>query len=189
MKGAFLVGPHTYLRPVEPEDAAVVAACTNDPDVRLSYFTHTPVSIALTTRRIQSFYEAGADYIPFMICVRETEKPIGVTALHRVDLVSHAAVFSICICDPDEWGRGYGGEVTRLMLKYSFEILNLHRVQLHVWADNEKGIRAYETAGFVREGVLREAMMHLGKYCDFLVMGILESEWRANQQTGPQPVR
>ncbi|MBX7245160.1 MAG: GNAT family N-acetyltransferase [Candidatus Sumerlaeaceae bacterium] len=179
MKNLFMAGSNIYLRAVEPADAPILAACNNDPDVRISFFTHTPTNVATQAKRIESFYQPGADYIPFVICLKDSGQGIGVTALHRVDLVSRAAVFSVCISDPAHWGKGHGGEATSLMLKYSFEILNLHRVQLHVWAGNSAGIKAYERAGFVREGLLREAMVHNGEYCDFLVMGILEAEWRA----------
>ncbi|MCX7719342.1 MAG: GNAT family N-acetyltransferase [Candidatus Sumerlaeaceae bacterium] len=184
MQSVFMAGENIFLRAVEPEDAAILAACNNDPQVRVSFFTHTPTSIAAQQKRIETFYQPGADYIPFVICPKDTGEGIGITALHRVDLVSRAAVFSVCISDPAHWGKGYGGEATRLMLKYAFDVLNLHRVQLHVWAENKAGIRAYAKAGFRHEGTLREAMVHDGKYCDFHVMGILEGEWRALQQSG-----
>ncbi|RMH27287.1 MAG: N-acetyltransferase [Candidatus Hydrogenedentota bacterium] len=184
MKNPFLIGEKVYLRPVEPEDADILAACNNDPEVRVSFFTHTPTNLYQQRKHAETLYTPGADYIPFVIVPLEgnDDRGIGITALHRVDLVSHAAVYSIRICDSSQWGKGYGSEVTRLMLHYAFDILNLHRVQLHVWCENQRGIRAYEKAGFVREGLLREAMMHNGKYCDFYVMGILEHEWRARQQ-------
>jgi len=178
MNNAFCVGEHVFLRPVEPSDAPIVAACTNNPEVRISYFTHTPVSLHVQEERIRGYYQPGADYIPFIIALRESETPIGVTAFHRVDLVSRAAVYSICISDPVHWGHGHAGEVTSLMLQYGFNILNLHRIQLHVWAGNQAAIKAYEKAGFRHEGTLRGAMVHNGEYCDFHVMGILESEWR-----------
>jgi RimJ/RimL family protein N-acetyltransferase len=184
MRNPFIVGEKVYLRPVELADAPILAACNNDPAVRVSFFTHTPTNIYQQTKHIESLYQPGCDYIPFVICPLEvpSDEGIGITALHRVDLVSHAAVYSIRICDPGHWGKGYGSEVTELMLHYAFDILNLHRVQLHVWTENTRGIRAYEKAGFVREGLLREAMMHNGKYCDFYVMGILVREWRALQE-------
>ena len=178
MNNLFLEGERIFLRAVEPADAALLAACNNDPQVRISFFTHTPTNLITQSKRAESLYQPGCDYIPLVICVKETGLAIGITAFHRVDYVSHAAVYSICICDADQRQHGYGGEVTRLMLVYAFEILNLHRVHLHVWADNAAGIRAYEKAGFKREGLLREAMRHNGKYCDFLVMGALEQDWR-----------
>lgn len=181
MKNPFIVGDRIYLRAVEPDDASILAACNNDPEVRVSFFTHTPTSVALQQKRAEGFYQPGSDYIPFVICPLDDDGGIGITALHRVDLVSGAAVFSVCISDSSQWAKGFGSEATQLMLKYAFDVLNLHRVHLHVWVGNAAGARAYEKAGFVKEGCLREAMLHQGEYCDFFVMGILEAEWRAKQ--------
>ncbi len=187
MNNAFSVGECVFLRPIEPEDAPIVAACVNNPEVRVSYFTHTPISLHLQAERIRGYYQPGADYIPFVIALRESSTPIGVTAFHRVDLVSRAAVYSICISDPACWGHGYAGEVTSLMLRYGFDVLNLHRIQLHVWTGNRAAIKAYGKAGFVHEGVLRDAMIHNGEYCDFHVMGILCNEWRDAATSGQEP--
>ena len=182
MNKAFLIGESIYLRPAEPDDAPTFAACINDPVVRHSYFTHTPVSITAQTKKIASFYEGGSDYIPFVIVRKDNDRAIGTTALHRVDLVSGAAIFGICICDEASRGMGFGSETTKLMLHYAFDILNMHRIQLHVWVGNARGISAYTKAGFKKEGTLREAMKHNGEYCDFHVMGILEDEYRTLQK-------
>jgi RimJ/RimL family protein N-acetyltransferase len=83
----------------------------------------------------------------------------------------------IAIYNPEFWSKGYGKEATKLVLKYSFDILNLNRIQLHVANNNKNGIKAYEKAGFVTEGILREAMYHNNKYVDFYVMSILRTDF------------
>ncbi|MGF1573561.1 MAG: GNAT family N-acetyltransferase [Sumerlaeia bacterium] len=187
MNPAFIENHDLYLRPVEVADAPLLAACNNDPEVRETFFTHTPTSVGHQQERIKSFYSAGSDYLPFVICLKN-EHPsflagtaIGITALHRVDLVSRAAVYSICIAESAARGNGFAKGVTNMMLAYAFETLNLHRIQLHVWACNERAVQTYKNCGFVLEGTLREAMKHQGKFCDFHVMGLLEPEWRARQ--------
>jgi RimJ/RimL family protein N-acetyltransferase len=44
----------------------------------------------------------------------------------------------------------------------------MHRVWLHVYAYNQRAIRAYEKAGFVREG--RPARRSLPQRGDFLIL-------------------
>jgi RimJ/RimL family protein N-acetyltransferase len=104
---------------------------------------------------------------------------VGITGLVRVDLVSRAGVYYIIIADSSDWSKGYGSETTGLMIKYGFDVLNLNRIQLHVCVTNEAGIKAYERAGFVKEGLLRQAMYKEGAYYDFFVMGILRQEYYA----------
>lgn len=178
MRNAFAVGERTYLRPIEPADAPVVAACNNDPDVRVTFFTNVPVSLHAQEHRIAELYKPGADYIPFIIALREDDSAIGVTAFHRIDYISRYAIYSICISDAAQRGHGHGIEVTNLMLAYGFDVLNLHRIELKTWTGNAAAARAYEKCGFQHEGLLRQAMRHDGEWCDFHVMAMLEDEWR-----------
>jgi RimJ/RimL family protein N-acetyltransferase len=176
MKNPFIIGDKIYLRAVECEDAVLLMRCNNQPEVQATFFIAFPTNTLRQEQDIKHLYEQH-DYIPFVICEKETDKAIGITAFHRVDLVSRAAVFSIRIAYEEDWGKGYGSEATRLMVEYGFEKLNLNRIQLHVFAGNTRGIRAYEKAGFIKEGLLRQAMYHNNEYCDFHVMGILREEY------------
>jgi len=87
------------------------------------------------------------------------------------------AVFYIGIADQENRSKGYGSEVTNLMIEYALQTLNLNRIQLHVAVENVGAVKVYTRSGFQTEGTLREAMFHAGHYSDFYVMGILKSEW------------
>ncbi|OQX94766.1 hypothetical protein B6I21_08925 [candidate division KSB1 bacterium 4572_119] len=64
-------------------------------------------------------------------------------------------------------------------INYAFQTLNLNRIQLHVNAKNTAAIRIYKKIGFQQEGILRQAMYKNEEYFDFLVMGILRSDWES----------
>ncbi|WP_197372312.1 GNAT family N-acetyltransferase, partial [Streptomyces clavuligerus] len=51
------------------------------------------------------------------------------------------------------------------------------RISLEVYAFNPRARRAYEKAGFVAEGVLRDALLWEGERVDATVMSILAPEW------------
>jgi RimJ/RimL family protein N-acetyltransferase len=82
---------------------------------------------------------------------------IGNTNLFNIDHHNGTADFGILIGEPDAWGKGYGTEATRLMLDYAFDVLGLHNVQLQVYSNNDRAVRAYQRAGFHRVGVRRAA--------------------------------
>jgi RimJ/RimL family protein N-acetyltransferase len=63
------------------------------------------------------------------------------------------------------------------MLRHAFNDLNLHRVFLSVLSSNAAAIRAYEKAGFRREGIAREAAYKRGRYEDLVDMAILAHEF------------
>ncbi|HQE20210.1 MAG TPA: GNAT family protein, partial [Aggregatilineales bacterium] len=77
--------------------------------------------------------------------------------------------------------RGYGSDAVCVLLRFGFDELNLHRIELGVFDSNQRGIRAYEKAGFVEEGRRREVLWREGRYHDMILMSILEDEWRARQ--------
>jgi RimJ/RimL family protein N-acetyltransferase len=169
-------GEKIYLRPLEEFDNELFYFGRNDPSVRETLFLFRPYTKIDIKEEVDNWLKNNENIL-FTICENESEKAIGLTGLYRVDYVSRAAVFFIAIYDPDFWSKGYGGEATRLVIEYSFDILNLNRIQLHVSVDNEKGVKAYKKAGFTIEGTLREAMYHNDEYVDFYVMGLLRKEY------------
>jgi RimJ/RimL family protein N-acetyltransferase len=92
------------------------------------------------------------------------------------------AVYYIAIAEKENWSKGFGKEVTNMMVEYAFETLNLNRIQLHVSVENERAVNAYKKVGYQIEGTLRQAMFHHGRYVDFFVMGILKEDWLKNKE-------
>ena len=62
-------------------------------------------------------------------------------------------------------------------MRFAFDELNLHRVQLTVFSYNERAIALYEKLGFQREGVYREHLQRDGRRYDMYLYGLLRHEW------------
>ncbi len=182
MKNPFLVGEKIYLRPLERDGAPTLLPWVNDPDVIANLIMYTPKNLQSELEFIERAYKSDTEII-LGIALKADDKLIGTTGLHRIDWKNRNCLFGILIGDKTEWGKGYGAETTHLMVSYAFETLGMHRVWLHVYEYNHRGIRAYEKAGFVREGVLRQARYHNGEFYDVIVMGLLRSEWEARRHT------
>jgi [ribosomal protein S5]-alanine N-acetyltransferase len=177
MQSPFRIGPAVYLRPLEKNDAPVLAPWFNDGEVLRFMGNIRPSSIAF-----EETFIAGLNANPMEphlgIVVRETDRLVGVTGLSRTDVRNRHTMFGIGIGDKSAWGKGYGTEATRLIVGYGFETLNLNRVWLTVFEYNARGIRAYEKAGFRVEGRLRQECFREGRYWDTIYMAILREEWR-----------
>ena len=119
-----------------------------------------------------------------MIVLREGERAIGLVGLHGFRNSARRGTLGITIGEPDCWGQGYGTDAIELLLGHAFDELNLHRVELCVYATNARGIACYEKLGFVHEGAKREAMVVDGAYVDEVQMGLLAPEWRARARGG-----
>jgi RimJ/RimL family protein N-acetyltransferase len=103
---------------------------------------------------------------------------IGIADYRDVDSVTRSCTVGITIGEKDLWGQGFGSEALRLLIRYLFDHLNLHRVQLDTWSGNERAMRSFARIGFREEGRLRDAVWGPGRYFDSVVMGLLRSDWQ-----------
>lgn len=180
MERPFQIGARVYLRALEVSDAALAVAWLNHPQVRQYISRHSPLDVANEEEFIRGLAARPGDEI-FVIALREPERPIGLIGLHGFSNPSRRGTLGITIGEPDCWGQGLGSEAIELLLEHAFDELNLHRVELCVYATNKRGIACYEKLGFVHEGARREAMVVHGDYVDELQMGLLAREWRARR--------
>ncbi|MEK6858024.1 MAG: GNAT family protein, partial [Nanoarchaeota archaeon] len=77
-------------------------------------------------------------------------------------------------------------EVTKLLVQYAFDKLNLNKVYLGVNVENIGAVKSYEKTGFVHEGRLREEVYRNGRYYDVHKMSILRSEWLKTKSNAEQ---
>ncbi len=173
-----LVGEKVKLRPLVVPDAQRLVTLLNDRNVNRNLRLRTPVSLTAEKEFIAALPHA-TDQLVLGIAVKEDGRLIGVGGLHQLTDPARQAELGLFIGGPEEWGKGYGTETTRLLCVHGFEALRLNRIWLHVFADNERGLRAYARVGFRREGVLRQAAVREGEYLDVVTMSILRGEWVA----------
>jgi len=176
MNNPHIIGKNVYLRPLERADAAVFQPWFNDPEITEQLALRRPVNLDFEEDFVVN---AARDPLRLVlgIALVDGDALIGNTGLENIDYINRQAEFGLCIGIKSEWNKGRGTEVTRLMAGYAFQRLNLNRVYLHVYATNPRGIRAYERAGFRREGILRQAHWGGDRYVDTIVMGVLRSEF------------
>jgi RimJ/RimL family protein N-acetyltransferase len=117
--------------------------------------------------------------VAFMVYRRAEMVPLGYTMLHNINHYHQIADFDIILGEKALWGQGYGTEATQLTLDYGFTALNLHSVMLTVRTFNERGLRAYERAGFRTFGRRREARKLAGQRYDVVYMECLASEFQS----------
>ena len=115
----------------------------------------------------------------FSIHTLDSDAIIGFIGLFDLYMQHGDALVAIALGERAYWGKGYGTDAMRVILRYSFNELNLRRVGLIVFEYNPRAIRSYEKVGFVPEGRARGPILREGKRWDFLYMGILREEWLA----------
>src|ERR1051325_169190 len=120
MKNAFLIGQRVYLRPVEKEDAPRFQEFTNDGDVIRTLHLHRPTTMGKELENIEKWTK-DESLVWFAIALKVDARLIGATSLKLAEPAHRRADFGIMVGDKLEWDKGYGTEVTRLMVRYGFE--------------------------------------------------------------------
>ena len=121
--------------------------------------------------------EQKDDELFLLIRTLEDDRTIGLIGLDGIRWTHGDAWVGIGLGEREYWGKGYGTDAMRILLRYAFEELNLHRLSLSVFEYNPRAIRSYEKVGFIVEGSARQFLNRDGQRYDMIFMGILREEW------------
>ena len=123
-----------------------------------------------TLRFVKSNLENGN---PMMVALAG-DKVIGWCDVRREFFPSRAHRGTLGIGLLPEWrGRGVGRRLLEATLTQARRS-GFKRIELDVHADNSRAIALYEKAGFVREGVVRDASLIDSVFRDAILMAIVE---------------
>ena len=196
-KEHFLQSNTVYLRPYEERDVKYIHEWFNDPEVTHFMFTgqkptreeqvkkiiEDDIGHGQDSRKLESIKtimdhetQAVTNTI-FMVCDVGTDEVIGLVGLYEIHQTARKAEMRIIIGNKAYWGKGFGTEITEMINFYGFDRLNLHRIYLGVTDENKGGVRAYEKAGYVHEGILKEDIYRNSRYYDSVRMGILRKDY------------
>lgn len=174
----FLGSESVTLRSLELEDCSEFYLWSQDREVTqfsLSSYAY-PQSKQDITHWLSKINESSKT-VTFGVCCSITNKLIGYAGIASISTLNRCGEYFVLIGDKDYWGKGVGTEVTKLITDYGFRTLGLHRIELTAFSNNPAAIRAYSKAGYVKEGVLREAGYRNGKFFDKVLMSVLSKEW------------
>jgi RimJ/RimL family protein N-acetyltransferase len=112
----------------------------------------------------------------------DSDELLGSVGLIEVDLGQRRAEAGFWTAP---WARrsGVASRALRLLARWSFEVLDLARVQAMPHRENEASQRALERAGFVREGLLRSYEEIKGERWDMALFSLLAEELGADTQS------
>jgi RimJ/RimL family protein N-acetyltransferase len=130
-------------------------------------------------------FDESSPAFRFVLRPLESDTAIGFSSLW-VAWNHGDAWLGVGLGDRAYWSKGYGTEAVRLTLRYAFTELNLQRVSLTVLEGNARAQRAYTKAGFVYEGLAREISRYDGQWYGDVFMGILRTEWEAQNRLSVQ---
>ena len=175
-----LSGELVVLRPIRADDADAMWEMITDPEgSRL-----TGRNLESTREEIEAWCATAAGVAGRLdwAITHASDEYLGEIVLNRIDSHHGSANLRLAL-GPGQRGRGFGREAIALVLAHAFAEppggLGLHRVSLEVLSINPRARILYESLGFVEEGRLRESHRNGDFWCDAVVMGMLEDDYRA----------
>ncbi|MEG0295502.1 MAG: GNAT family protein [Clostridium sp.] len=117
---------------------------------------------------INQYYDNVADLDNFyQMTAFDDSGIIGHLIMRFIDEDKKILRFGFVIVDYTKCGKGYGKEMLKLALKYSFEILKVDKVTLGVFENNEPAYYCYKSIGFKEIFVGEEKYLH-----------VLDEDWK-----------
>ena len=158
------------IRRIEPEDFEAVRQVYSGP--RAVWGTlQLPFPAADPWRK--RLAELSSDNVGLLAC--EGANVVGHINLHLFPSTSRRRhVGQIVMAVRDDWqGKGVGTALMQAALDLADRWLNLSRVELEVYVDNEAALRLYRRSGFEIEGTLRRYAFRDGEFVDVHAMARL----------------
>jgi diamine N-acetyltransferase len=179
-----LTGKHVFLRALEREDLKPLHKWQNDEEV-MELARSQPDLVksmaSLETELEKALKGEDTEMRRYMIDEKSSGKPIGWCSIrfHTWTGKHHNADLGLCIGEKDKWGKGYGTEATQLLLRESFEQLNLNKVGWWTFAENKGSIALAKKLGFKEEGRLKEQVFFNNQWHDSVIFGLLKSQYES----------
>lgn len=167
------------VRLIESGDLGERVRWFNHPRIYQNMPLDTPVSLA-GTRAWHSrivLDSTRKDFVFARLDQEDTESELVVMGgLVSIDYRHQRCELYVAV-NPFMIGQGFGRRAVQWMCYYAFTRIGVRRVFLYTVADNERANQFYQRLGFVKEGVLREHQIHMGRVVDRCVFGLLKEEW------------
>jgi RimJ/RimL family protein N-acetyltransferase len=100
----------------------------------------------------------------------------GALGFHVANEPSRIARLERLAVHPDFRGRGVADEASRQFQRLLLVELGFHRLELEVYAFNERALAHNDRVGFVREGVKRRAYLRDGEWVDTVMYALLRED-------------
>jgi ribosomal-protein-serine acetyltransferase len=108
---------------------------------------------------------------------------IGGIGMHDWHLATKKAQAGYWI-SKDYEGQGIINKCMQHFITFLFEKIGLNKIELHFIPTNKRSAKVAERLGFKIEGIIRQSVIRNGVPADYVIAGLLKSEWK---KTTPNP--
>src|SRR5688572_25045437 len=157
-----IAGEQTILRALEPDDLERCYRWMNDPEIVRTLKHRYPIAFHSEAEWLERAVNPPFTERHFAVERRDDRTHIGNASIHDIDWVSRAAGFGLFIGEPSAWNKGFGSDAIRAVVRFAFEEMNLQKLRINVFDDNERAKHVLLANGFVQEGKLAREFFREG---------------------------
>lgn len=168
-----------YIRPMTYDDIDDIVRWRNSDGVRKFFIYRGDFTHENQIDWMKNHVETG-EVAQMIICLYESDKPIGCVYIRDINQTHKKGEYGIFIGEDDARGKGIGTKAAKLMLRFGFEELGLHRIYLRALEGNDRATKSYENAGFVKEGFLRDDVFVDGEFLSVTWMAAVRDNYVEN---------
>ena len=169
------------LRPPSDGDIQAIYDACQDP--LIPRFTTVPAEYTMAhaldyVQRVPSSLELRREF-PFIIeyGVGDVKEFAGVISLHTINIDNHRAEIGYWMHSPMR-GKGIGTIAAKIITNYGFLTMGFRRIEAAVDIDNAPSQKLLISAGYSREGILRQRVTRSdGSQIDMVELAVIASEW------------
>jgi len=162
------------LRRARPPDADFLLELLSSDDVRPFLGPRTAATREEVLGEIERSLAEPGSFGRFVIEL--DGEPAGMLGFHLVSERNRIARLERLAVHPRFRGRRLGDDAARLFQRHLLEELGFHRLELEIYAFNERACAHAERAGFVREGRKRKAYLKDGEWADSVLYALVAED-------------
>jgi RimJ/RimL family protein N-acetyltransferase len=145
----------------------------NNPKVSNNLMDRFPYPYTMDDAKAWVGYMVGQEpLINFAIAIND-EVVGGIGLEPREDVYRKTALIGYWLSE-ELWGRGIMPEAVKLITNYTFTQLDFIRLQASIYSKNPASMRVLEKSGYVKEGIMHNAVIKNGEVMDEHMYAILK---------------
>ena len=175
-----LTGEQIQLRALEPADIDVLYSWENNTDLWNVSNTQTPFSRHTLMQYIDAAHQDiyAARQLRLVIDALEhasAARPVGCIDLFDFDPNHLRAGVGILVAAEEDRRKGFASDALKLLIRYSFDLLNLQQLYCNITVDNEPSILLFKKHGFEITGVKKSWLREGNSFKDELLLQLIRT--------------
>ena len=166
------------LRRMTHDDAAAIMALFSAPEV-LAFLNQSPTDTREKALELIDWLNSLFDKhesVQWAITLHDNDQLIGTCGNYAWDREDRHVDIGYHVL-PSHWNRGYATEAAHAVIRWSFDHLNVHRIQADCTDGNIASERVLLKCGFKVEGLWRESCWEHGRFVNIKQFGLLRREY------------